>query len=115
MNKIKSALTGSDACAGALAEVARELGAHMVPYTGRLWPLLLRELRHDSAANRRNAAFAAGVLVQAVPGAAAPHLPTLLQVPSLPSQESGICALIKSGCIAGTCLLVDDKALMVVF
>ncbi|KAK9905642.1 hypothetical protein WJX75_003705 [Coccomyxa subellipsoidea] len=64
---------------GALAEVARELGAHMVPYTGRLWPLLLRELRHDSAANRRNAAFAAGVLVQAVPGAAAPHLPTLLQ------------------------------------
>ena len=60
--------------------MARELGAHMVPYAGRIWPMLLRELRHDSAANRRNAAFAAGVLVQAVPAAAAPHLPNLLQV-----------------------------------
>ena len=74
--------------AGALAEVARELGGHMVPYAARLWPMLLRELRHDSAANRRNAAFAAGVLVQAAPGASATHLPSLLQVPSSEKSQS---------------------------
>lgn len=64
---------------GALAEVAKELGSHMEPYVGRLLPLLLRELRHNSAANRRNAAFAAGVLTQAAPDAVGPHLPSLLQ------------------------------------
>ncbi|BDA47413.1 Importin-4 [Coccomyxa sp. Obi] len=64
---------------GALAEVAKELGGHMAPYTGKLMPMVLRELRHESAANRRNAAFATGVLVQAAPAATAPHLPNLLQ------------------------------------
>lgn len=55
----------------------------MAPYTGKLMPMVLRELRHESAANRRNAAFAAGVLVQAAPAATATHLPNLLQVSNL--------------------------------
>ena len=77
---LRSHLAADALAAGALAEVAKELGGHMAPYTGKLMPMVLRELRHDSAANRRNAAFAAGVLVQAAPAATAPHLPNLLQV-----------------------------------
>ena len=66
--------------AGAVAEVARELGAHMVPYVPKLVPILLRELRCDSSDNRRNAAFAAGTLAAAAPEACSPHMLNMLQV-----------------------------------
>ena len=66
--------------AGAVAEVARELGAHMVPYVPRLVPILLRELRCESSDNRRNAAFAAGTLASAAPAACSPHMLNMLQV-----------------------------------
>ena len=66
--------------AGAVAEVARELGRHMVPYVPKLLPILLRELRCDSSDNRRNAAFAAGTLAAAAPEACSPHMLNMLQV-----------------------------------
>jgi hypothetical protein len=52
----------------------------MGQHAGRLAPVLTRELRCGDAANRRNAAFAAGELVRAAPQAMAPVLPSLLQV-----------------------------------
>ena len=70
--------------AGALAEVARELGAHMAPYVSKVAPMVLRELRCDSSDNRRNAAFAAGALVAAAPEATSQHALNLLQVPPSP-------------------------------
>ena len=71
--------------AGAVAEVARELGPHMVPYVPKLVPILLRELRCDSSDNRRNAAFAAGTLAAAAPEACSPHMLNILQarIPAL--------------------------------
>ena len=70
--------------AGALAEVARELGAHMAPYVPKVAPMVLRELRCDTSDNRRNAAFAAGTLVAAVPEATSQHVLNLLQAPPSP-------------------------------
>jgi hypothetical protein len=69
-----------DHIAGALGELAREMGGHMEPFVGRLMPTLLRELRSDSSGNRRNAAFACGMFAQVAPSALVPHLPSLLQV-----------------------------------
>lgn len=69
---------------GALAEVARELRAHMVPYVPKAVPMILRELRCESSDNRRNAAFAAGTLVGAAPEACSLHALSLLQVSCLP-------------------------------
>ena len=65
---------------GALAEVARELGHHMVPYAPKLLPIILRELRCEMSDNRRNSAFAAGTLVAAAPEATSQHALNLLQV-----------------------------------
>ncbi len=65
---------------GALAEVSRELGPHMVPYVPKLVPIILRELRCDTSDNRRNSAFAAGTLVSAAPEATSQHVLNFLQV-----------------------------------
>lgn len=65
---------------GALAEVSRELGHHMVPYVPKLLPIILRELRCEMSDNRRNSAFAAGTLVSAAPEATSQHALNLLQV-----------------------------------
>ncbi|CAL5224745.1 g7478 [Coccomyxa viridis] len=64
---------------GALAEVSRELGHHMVPYVPKLLPIILRELRCEMSDNRRNSAFAAGTLVSAAPEATSQHALNLLQ------------------------------------
>ena len=56
----------------------------MASYVPKVAPLVLRELRCDTSDNRRNAAFAAGTLVAAVPEATSQHVLNLLQVPPSP-------------------------------
>eukprot|EP00897_Mesotaenium_endlicherianum_P001169 jgi/Mesen1/11052/ME000099S10502 len=48
----------------AIAEVGKEIGAAIAPYCSDVLPVVVRELRDEDAANRRNAAFCAGVLCQ---------------------------------------------------
>ena len=72
---------------GALAEVSRELGHHMVPYVPKLLPIILRELRCEMSDNRRNSAFAAGTLVSAAPEATSQHALNL--TPSEPPLVTG--------------------------
>lgn len=74
------------ACTGALAEVARELGRHMVPYVPKLLPIIQRELRCDMSDNRRNSAFAAGTLVSAAPEATSQHALNILHVSTFHRQ-----------------------------
>lgn len=64
--------------AGAVAEVAEVLGAHMGGVVAQALPLLLRELQADDDINRQNAAYCAGLLVQASPEQAGPFLPQVL-------------------------------------
>ena len=60
--------------AGAAAEVAEVLGAHMGGVVAQALPLLLRELQADDDINRQNAAYCTGLLVQASPEQAGPFL-----------------------------------------
>ena len=74
----------------------------MGAYVPRLLHTLGRELRCSDAANRRNAAFAAGMLAQAAPEAVAPHLPSLLQVMLWPCPV--VASLMHGWCVAGLSL-----------
>lgn len=61
---------------GCIAEVADEIGQAFAPYLKTVWPLVIKGLGDKDVAIRRNSAFCAGVMFDAVPSA--PELQALL-------------------------------------